>query len=341
MEKIAVIGAGSWGTALARILADNCEHVTLWTRRAELCHAITATRENVNYLPGVMLPHNVMITADLAKAVQEKEAIILVVPSHTVRQILQQIAPLLSTCPIVVSCAKGVEEKTFLRMSEVIEQELPQCKPAVLSGPNHAEEVGRLIPSASVISARDRSVAEAAQELFITHRFRVYTNPDLIGVELGGALKNVIALAAGISDGLGYGDNTKAALVTRGLSEIARLGMQMGADVLTFAGLSGIGDLMVTCTSPHSRNRSLGMEIGQGRAVDEIISGMHMVAEGVRTTRATWQLAQHYHVDVPITEQVYKVLFEGKDPHQAVVDLMAREKTYEMEEVVSSKFKDW
>lgn len=341
MKEVTVIGAGSWGTAIAIVLAQNCQQVTLWTRRAELCQQINASRENTDYLPGVSLPKNVVLTADLAAAVQNKQAIVLVVPSHTMRTVAQQIAPLLNNSPIVVSCAKGLEEGTLFRMSEVIEQELPGCKLAALSGPNHAEEVGRLVPSVTVVSSRERRIAEAVQELFMTHRLRVYTNPDLIGVELGGALKNVIAVAAGISDGLGYGDNTNAALMTRGISEIARLGMRMGAEALTFAGLSGIGDLVVTCTSRHSRNRSLGVEIGKGRKLSEIISSMRMVAEGVRTTRATWDLAQRYQVDVPITEQVYQVLFAEKDPHQAVVDLLSREKKYEMEEQSSLKLKDW
>lgn len=341
MPEVAVIGAGSWGTALTRVLAENCKQVTLWIRRPELCQEISISRENVNYLPGVFLPDNVKFTADLAEAVQNKKAIVLVVPSHTLRSIVKQIKPLLNNHPMIISCAKGVEEETFFRMSEVIAQEMPQCIPIILSGPNHAEEVGRLVPSASVISSRDKNMAEAAQELFMTHRFRVYTNPDVVGVELGGALKNVIAVAAGISDGLGYGDNTKAALMTRGLSEIARLGIRMGAKALTFAGLSGIGDLMVTCTSEHSRNRRLGIEIGKGRKLDDVVKSMHMVAEGVRTTRATWQLAQRYQTEVPITEQVFQVLFAGKDPHQAVVDLLAREKKFEIEQIVPGNFQDW
>ncbi|MGI6659513.1 MAG: NAD(P)H-dependent glycerol-3-phosphate dehydrogenase [Dethiobacteraceae bacterium] len=341
MKEVTVIGAGSWGTAIAVVLAHNCQQVTLWTRRDELCRQINSSRENSDYLPGVKLPANVVATADLSAAVNNKEAIVLVVPSHTVRSMVQQIAPLLKNSPIMVSCAKGLEESTLFRMSEVIEQEMPGCRLAVLSGPNHAEEVGRLVPSATVVSSRERRTAEAVQELFMTQWLRVYTNPDIIGVELGGSLKNVIAVAAGIADGLSYGDNTKAALMTRGISEIARLGMQMGAEALTFAGLSGIGDLMVTCTSRHSRNRKLGFEIGKGRKLDEVVSGMRMVAEGVRTTHAARDLAQRYEVEVPITEQVYQVLFYGKDPHQAVIDLFSREKTYEMEEQVASNLKDW
>src|SRR5690554_5892016 len=229
MKNAAVIGAGSWGTALALVLAENCDNVTLWARREELCQQISKTRENTDYLPGVLLPQNVSVTADLERAVYKKDALVLVVPSHTVRTIVRQIAPLLKECPIVVNCAKGLEEDSYCRMSQILEQELPQCPPVILSGPNHAEEVSRRIPSATVVSAKERKVAEAAQRLFMTHRLRVYTNPDVVGVELGGSLKNVIALAAGASDGLGYGDNTKAAIVTRGLTEIARLGSQMGA----------------------------------------------------------------------------------------------------------------
>ena len=341
MESIAVIGAGSWGTALSVVLAENCRRVMLWARREELCQEIRDKRENAVYLPGVRLPENVAVTSDLEEAVAGKDALVLVVPSHTVREIAKMIAPLLTNCPIVVNCAKGIEEETYCRMSEILKQELPQCELAGLSGPNHAEEVGRKVPSATVVSAGNRKVAEAVQDLFMTQRLRVYTNPDMVGVELGGALKNVIALAAGISDGLGFGDNTKAAIVTRGLSEMGRLGIRMGADVLTFAGLAGIGDLMVTCTSEHSRNRKLGLELGRGRKLSAILPGMRMVAEGVRTTRAARQLGRKYGVEMPITEQVYEVLFNEKDPHHAVVDLLRREKTHEVEEVVSSRLKCW
>jgi glycerol-3-phosphate dehydrogenase (NAD(P)+) len=341
MKNVAVIGAGSWGTALTLALAENCSQVDLWARRAELCRAIRENRENPDYLPGVLIPPQVVVTSDLEAAVYKKTALILVVPSHTVRNIARQIAPLVNSGTLVVSCAKGVEEDTNQRMSEILQQELPGCEVAILSGPNHAEEVGRKIPSATVLSAEKRVIAEAAQDLFMTRFLRVYTNPDLVGVELGGALKNVIALGAGISDGLGFGDNTKAALMTRGLTEIARLGMKMGADPLTFAGLSGIGDLMVTCSSSHSRNRNLGIEIGRGRKLAEILAGMRMVVEGVRTTRAAWQLAERHQVEMPITQQAYNVLFADKDPRQAVVDLMQRGRRHEMEEIVSSKFKTW
>ncbi|NLM53248.1 MAG: NAD(P)H-dependent glycerol-3-phosphate dehydrogenase [Firmicutes bacterium] len=340
MRDVAVIGAGSWGTALAIVLAENCEHVTLWARREELCRAMRQTRENRDYLPGVLLPKNITVTNDLEQAVYKKEAIVLVVPSHTVRSIARQIAPYIKTCPLIINCAKGLEEGSHCRMSEILEQELPQCFPVILSGPNHAEEVSRRVPSATVVAAKEERSAKAAQALFMTSRLRVYTNPDVIGVELGGALKNVIAIAAGVSDGLGYGDNTKAAIVTRGLTEIARLGRKMGANPLTFAGLSGVGDLMVTCTSHHSRNRNLGMEIGRGKKLTEILAGMRMVAEGVRTTKAAKELGKIYQAEMPITEQVYEILFHEKEPRRAVVELLKRKGKFEIEDVVSFKLQN-
>jgi glycerol-3-phosphate dehydrogenase (NAD(P)+) len=341
MNKTAVIGAGSWGTALTLALAENCSQVDLWARRPELCYSVKETRENPDYLPGVKIPGHVNVTSDLEEAVWNKEALALVVPSHTVREIARQLSPYLKNNTIVISCAKGVEENTLQRMSEVLQEELPHCQAAVLSGPNHAEEVGRRVPTATVVSAKTRIVAEAVQDLFMTGFLRVYTNPDITGVELAGALKNVIALGTGICDGLGFGDNTKAALMTRGLTEIARLGMKMGADALTFAGLAGVGDLIVTCTSQHSRNRSLGVELGRGRQLKEILPGMRMVAEGVRTTRAAWQLAQQYGVEMPISQQAYHVLFNNKNPRQAVGELMERGKTHEMEEIVPTIYQTW
>lgn len=341
MKKTAVIGAGSWGTALAVTLAQNCPEVTLWSRRKQLCETIDETRINADYLPGVKIPPNVNLTADLEAAVQGKSNLVLVVPSHTVRAIAKQVASFTKKDTIVISCAKGLEEDTHQRMSEILQTELPHCHAAVLSGPNHAEEVGRQVPSATVISAQERRVAEAAQDLFMTKFLRVYTNPDLVGVELGGALKNVIALGAGITEGLGYGDNTIAALMTRGITEIGRLGMAMGADPITFAGLSGIGDLMVTCTSKHSRNRNLGVELGQGKKLQDILSGMRMVVEGVRTTRTAWELGKQYGVEMPITNQAFHVLFEDKDPRTAVEDLMQRGRKHETEEIISKKYETW
>lgn len=341
MKKVAIIGAGSWGTALTLPLAENCREVNLWVRRQELCRLIRDERLNQDYLPGVKLPANVTVTSDLEAAIRDKDALVLVVPSHTVRTMARQIAPYLKKDTIIINCAKGVEEDTLRRISEILQEELPHCRPAVLSGPNHAEEVGRLIPSATVVSAHTRTVAEIAQDLFMTAFFRVYTNPDFLGVEISGALKNVIALGAGISDGLGFGDNTKAALMTRGLTEIARLGVKMGANPLTFAGLAGIGDLVVTCTSKHSRNRNFGVELGRGRNLEEILVGTRMVAEGVRTTRAAWQLAELHGVEMPITQQAYEVLFKHKNPRQAVEDLMRRGRRHEMEEIVSDKYQAW
>lgn len=341
MRRVAVIGGGSWGTALTLALAENCPQVDLWVRRPELCRSIRETGINHDYLPGIKLPVNITVTSNLEAAVRDKDVLVLVVPSHTVRTIARQIAPDIKRNTIVISCAKGLEEDTLQRMSEILQEELPHCQPAVLSGPNHAEEVGRLIPSATVVSAHSRIVAETVQDLFMTRFFRVYTNPDFLGVEICGALKNVIALGAGISDGLGFGDNTKAALITRGLTEIARLGMKIGANPLTFAGLAGIGDLVVTCTSQHSRNRTFGMELGKGRKLEEILAGMRMVAEGVRTTRVAWQLAELHGVEMPITQQTYEVLFRQKDPRLAVEDLMRRGRRHEMEEIVSDKYQAW
>ncbi|MBS4007266.1 MAG: NAD(P)H-dependent glycerol-3-phosphate dehydrogenase [Clostridium sp.] len=341
MKKLAVIGAGSWGTALTLPLAENCSQFDLWARRPELCRIIQDTGINQDYLPGVRIPANVTVTSDLEAAISGKDALVLVVPSHTVRAMARQIAPFLKKDTIIINCAKGLEEDTLQRISEILLEELPHCRPAVLSGPNHAEEVGRMIPSATVVSAHTKVVAEIVQDLFMTSFFRVYTNPDFLGVEISGALKNVIALGAGISDGLGFGDNTKAALMTRGLSEIARLGLKMGANPLTFAGLAGIGDLMVTCTSKHSRNRKLGIELGMGHKLQEILAEMRMVAEGVRTTRAAWQLAEQYGVEMPITQQVYEVLFKFKNPRNAVEDLMRRGRRHEMEEIVPEKCQTW
>ncbi|MBS4023022.1 MAG: NAD(P)H-dependent glycerol-3-phosphate dehydrogenase [Dethiobacter sp.] len=338
MSNVSVIGAGSWGTALSLVLAGKCEKVTLWARREELCTAIRETGQNPDYLPGLILPPNVFPTADLEQAVRGKDFLVLVVPSHAVRTTARMLAPFIREGAVVVNCAKGLEEETLLRMSVVLNEELPSSLVSVLSGPNHAEEVSRFIPSASVVSANDRLTAERVQELLMTRYFRVYTNKDLVGVELGGALKNVIALGAGISDGLGFGDNTKAALMTRGIIEIARLGVRLGADPLTFAGLSGIGDLVVTCTSKHSRNRNLGYALGQGKKLQELLAGMRMVAEGVRTTHTAWSLSQQYDVEMPITYEMNQMLFNGKDPRQAVGDLMQRGKTHEKEDIISY---DW
>lgn len=341
MKSAVVIGAGSWGSALSMVLAENLPHVTLWIRRRELYLSIKEKKENAYYLPGVFLPDHVELTNDMEEAVHAKDVVVLAVPSHALRDTACLLKPFIKAGAVLVNCAKGIEAGTLLRMSAVLEEELPLLPSAVLSGPNHAEEVGRRIPSATVVSSKELSLAEMVQELFMTPFFRVYTNPDLVGVELGGALKNVIALGAGISDGLGFGDNTKAALITRGLTEITRLGKCMGANPLTFAGLSGIGDLVVTCTSKHSRNHNLGLDLGKGKKLQDVLAGTRMVAEGVRTTQAAWSLAQQYGVEMPITNQTYQVLFSQKDPRAAVEELMRRIRKHEREELVSYRQESW
>lgn len=337
--KVAVIGAGSWGTALAGLLGENGHEVVLWARSNRLAEELNRTRENTAYLPGVLLPASVVVTSDLKQAVAGARFIFVVTPSHAVRETAAALNKTsLAGGSIIVSAAKGLELSTFKRMSEVIAEELPACAEsiAVLSGPNHAEEVGRRHPTASVVAATSQEVAELVQDLLMNPFFRVYTNPDVIGVELGGALKNIIALGAGIAEGLGFGDNAKAALMTRGLAEIARLGMAMGAKPLTFAGLAGIGDLMVTCTSRHSRNRRAGIMVAQGKSVQQIQAETNMVVEGIRSTLAAYKLAQRYGIVMPITEQTYRILYEGKSPRDAVLELMTRGKTHEIEEVAIS-----
>ncbi|MDI3534316.1 MAG: glycerol-3-phosphate dehydrogenase [Thermosediminibacterales bacterium] len=338
-KNIGVIGAGSWGTALAILLGGKGYNVKLWARRIEHKKQIDAYGENTEYLPGVKIPDNVKVTNEIEEAVAKSKYIVIAVPSHCVRNIVKIIKNLLNKDSIIINVAKGIEIDSLKRMSEVIREELDDdfyYNIAVLSGPSHAEEVSRNIPTTVVVAAEKKRIAEIVQDLFITPNFRVYTNPDIIGVELGGALKNVIALGAGISDGLGFGDNSKAALMTRGIAEIKRLGIAMGANILTFAGLSGVGDLIVTCTSPHSRNRRAGIELGRGKSLKEILENTNMVIEGVRTTKAAYKLQKKYNVEMPITTELYKVLFEGKHPKEAVSDLMMRGRTHEIEEVAIS-----
>ena len=332
--NIAVVGAGGWGTALASILAEN-RAVALYVRNPELAANLRQERENVRYLPGVPLPANLQITEQLAPALAGADLLVVATPSHGVRAAARALAGLLRPDCVVVSAAKGLEVGSCLRMTEVLAQEIPTLagRIAVLSGPNHAEEVGRKIPSATVAGCADRSLAEFVQDAFMTPYFRVYANHDVAGVELGGALKNVIALAAGIGEGLGFGDNSKAALMTRGLAEITRLGVACGADAATFSGLSGVGDLIATCTSRHSRNRRAGLEIAKGRSIAEIQTESGMVVEGVRATAAAWQLAQAAGVEMPITEALHRVLYEGASPRLAVTELMTRSKKHETEEV--------
>jgi len=293
------------------------------------------TRQNSAYLPGVSLPERLICTSDLEQAVSGAELILLATPSHAIRETARGICPHLQNEAIIVSAAKGLESGTYKRMTQVIAEEIPQLadRVAALSGPNHAEEVGRQQPTASVVAAASLAVAEAVQDAFMLPFFRVYTNPDVVGVELGGALKNIIALGAGAAEGLGFGDNTKAALMTRGLAEIARLGLALGANPLTFAGLAGVGDLMVTCTSRHSRNRRAGMLLAEGKTAEQIQLQTNMVVEGIRATGAAYELSRTSQIEMPITEQIYQVLYEGKSPKTAVLELMTRGKTHEVEEV--------
>lgn len=333
---IAVIGAGSWGTALAGVLGQKHQSVVLWARSHKLAEDIQIIRENQNYLPGCKLPATVSVTNNLAAAAGDAQLIVLVTPSHAIRQIAAALAPYVSADTIIVSAAKGLELSTVKRMSEIIAEELPIVADniAVLSGPNHAEEVAGNHPTATVAAAKARKVAEYVQDTFMLPFFRVYTNPDIVGVELAGALKNIIALGAGIAEGLGFGDNAKSALMTRGLAEITRLGMAMGANPLTFAGLAGIGDLIATCTSVHSRNRRAGLMLAAGKTIDEIQTDTSMVVEGIRATKAAFQLAAKYEVEMPITQQMYEVLYQNQSPKNAVLELMTRGRTHEVEEVV-------
>jgi len=332
MPNVAVYGAGSWGTALAVLLARAGHQVALIGRQSDQMALMKQQCENARYLAGVVLPSSLLPTTDLA--LLNADLVVLSVPSHSVREAALVLKPRLRPGCIVVNTGKGLEEGTHLRLSEVLSEELPNNPIAVLSGPSHAEEVGMDMPT-TVVVASDVGTAQTVQDLMMTPNFRVYTNPDIIGVELGGALKNVVALCTGIAEGLGFGDNTKAALMTRGLAEIARLGVALGGHPLTFTGLSGVGDLIVTCTSLHSRNRRAGVALGQGKPLETVLKEVGMVVEGVRAARIAYQLSVEKHISMPITEQAYKVLFEGADPKVAVADLMMRGKRHELEEVVA------
>ncbi len=316
-----VIGAGSWGTAISSLLAKKGEKVIVWARRRELADEINKKHVNKDYLSDVLLPKEIRATNEVRR-LKEADCIIIAVPSHAFRSIIEKFKDVIKG-KTVLSLTKGLE-KSGLRMSEVAKDVLDEVNIAVLSGPNHAEEVAREVPSASVIACENEDLTKEFQELLMTPYFRVYTNPDVIGVELAGATKNVIAIATGISDGLGYGDNTKASLMTRGLAEIMRLGVACGANPFTYLGLAGVGDLIATCTSKHSRNRYVGEEIGKGRKLWEVISGMKMVAEGVKTAPAVKKLAQEKGISMPITDEVIKILYEGKSPKESVLELMLR-----------------
>lgn len=329
MATIGILGAGSWGTALAVLLCNNGQDVTLWSHREEEAARLAKTRENTGKLPGVKIPEEILVTPSLEETLREKDVLVLAVPSSQMRATCRRIAPGIRPGQILVSVAKGIEDGTFATMTDMIREEIPRADGAVLSGPSHAEEVGRGLPTTCVVGAFSEKTAKYLQEIFMSPVFRVYISPDVLGIELGGALKNVIALAAGIADGLGYGDNTKAALITRGIAEIARLGMAMGGRLETFSGLTGIGDLIVTCASVHSRNRRAGVLIGQGYTMEEAMKEVKMVVEGVYSTKAAVALARKYQVELPIIEQVSQVLFEGKSPKDAVSTLMLRDQKIE------------
>lgn len=337
-DKVAVLVAGSWGTALASVLADNDKDISIWSRNAQQVEEMNILHTNERFLPGVQLSPRIHATASMEEALSGANAVLLVAPSSAMRSVAAAMKPYIQPDMTVIHATKGFETGTLERMSQVIADELPQLEPgriAVLSGPSHAEEVIRRCPTTVVVASESQETAELAQDLFINSYFRVYTNADIIGVEVGGALKNIIALGAGLTDGLEFGDNAKAALLTRGLAEISRLGTAMGASPLTFAGLAGVGDLVVTCTSKHSRNWRAGYMLAQGSTLEQVLQQMGMVVEGVKTTQAAFVLAQRYDVTMPITEQLHQVLFSGKSPRAAVEDLMGRGRTHEIEETAN------
>lgn len=328
MKKVTVIGAGSFGTALSVVLARAGNKVKLWARESEIAYGINQQHRNPSYLTDVTLPDSIECFTDLKEAVQERNMVVFATPSHAVREMAQQLKPLLSGDEMIVNVAKGIENDTFMTMSsvlkEVLEGKIIDDHIGVLSGPSHAEEVGRFRPTTVVASSFSTRTARIIQETFMTPMFRIYTNHDIVGVEIGGSVKNIMAIAAGIVDGAELGDNAKAALMTRGLHEMRRLGMKLGASQDTFSGLSGMGDLVVTCTSEHSRNRFVGYHIGKGKKLNEIISGMNMVAEGIKTTKSVCEWSNTLNVEMPITDAVYQILFENEDPKDLLYDLMTR-----------------
>ena len=333
-QSIAVIGAGSWGTALAKLVSDKGLPVNLWAHRREHVEAIARDRENKQYLPGYPLADCLNVTHDLAAAVRGCDVVLMVVPSHGYREVFTALVPHLASGAVIVSATKGIENETLMTMTQVMDDVLPQdsgCHLGVLSGPSFAKEVAAGLPTAVTVAAHTNTVAKQIQEVFSTDRFRVYASVDVIGMELGGALKNIIAIAAGICDGLKYGTNTRAGLITRGLAEITRLGVKMGANPLTFSGLGGLGDLVLTCTGDLSRNRHVGLELGKGKTLKEILAAMGMVAEGVKTTKSSYNLARREGVEMPILEQIYQVIYEDKPCKEAVHDLLSRNLKGELE----------
>lgn len=329
MRKVGIIGAGSWGTALAKNLANNGHQVTIWSIMEDEIKMLQEHREHLDKLPGVKLPEDMLFTCDMETAVVGQDLLVLAVPSIFTRSTAKAMAPYVTEGQVIVCVAKGIEDDTLMTITEVVEDEIPMADVCVLCGPSHAEEVGIGLPTTVVAGAKTRKTAELVQDTFMNETFRVYTSPDVLGMELGGSLKNVIALAAGMADGLGYGDNTKAALITRGISEVSRLAVAMGAKPETLNGLTGIGDLIVTCQSKHSRNRKAGMLMGQGMTMDEATKEVKMVVEGIYSAKAALALAKKYYVTMPIIEQVNLVLFENKSVQEAVADLMVRDKRAE------------
>ena len=333
MAKISVIGSGGWGIALAILLHKNGHNLTIWSFDKKEAEELKITRENKTKLPNILLPEDIKVTSDLKEAVDDKDILILAVPSKVIRSVSKSLKDIIKDNQIIVNVAKGLEEDTLETMTDIIEEELKEKRPqvAVLSGPSHAEEVGKGIPTTCVVSAHNKELTLYLQNIFMNPSFRVYTSPDMLGVEIGGALKNVIALAAGIADGLNYGDNTKAALITRGIKEISSLGVAMGGEQSTFYGLTGLGDLIVTCASMHSRNRRAGILLGQGKTLDEAIKEVNMVVEGVYSAKSALMAAKKYNVEIPIIEQVNAVLFENKNAAEAVNELMIRDKKLEIQ----------
>ena len=325
MANVGIMGAGSWGTALALLLHKNGHHVTVWSIDAKEVEMLSTKREHESKLPGVKIPEDMVFTTDMEQAIAGKDFVVMAVPSPFTRSTACNMKPYVAEGQIIVDVAKGIEESTLMTLSQQIEEEIPQADVAVLSGPSHAEEVGRGLPTIVVIGAKTKKTAQLLQSAFMNEVFRVYISPDRLGMELGGSLKNVIALAAGIADGMGYGDNTKAALITRGIAEISRLGVKMGGSIESFMGLTGIGDLIVTCASVHSRNRKAGYLMGQGKSMQEAMDEVQMVVEGVYSTKAAVKLGEKYGVSLPIINKVNEVLFAGKDPKEAVNELMLRD----------------
>ncbi|WP_282935644.1 NAD(P)H-dependent glycerol-3-phosphate dehydrogenase [Paenibacillus sp. RC67] len=343
-KKVSVLVAGSWGTAIASVLAENEMDVMLWTRNEQQAAEINTEHRNRRFLDDAALSPRIRATSSMEQALTGSDAVIVVAPSAAMRDVASQMRPFLNKETVLVHATKGFEASTLKRMSTVLADELPHydaSKIVVLSGPSHAEEVIKQSPTTVVVASEDAAAADAAQDLLINNSFRVYTNPDVVGVEVAGALKNIIALGAGLTDGLGYGDNAKAALLTRGLAEISRLGTAMGGNPLTFAGLAGVGDLVVTCTSKHSRNWRAGYLLAQGLPLEDVLRQMGMVVEGVKTTQAAYKLSREFDVTMPIADELYAVLFEGKTPEAAVEDLMGRGRTHELEEVAKPVQTKW